>query len=230
MLREDPELAEAIPEERRGQAVRDCTAREIVVASAEDDAAAMPEGGIGLLVLDGLLVRRVGIAERYGAELLGEGDLLRPWQDQRDVPTLPLRTGFSVVEPVHLAVLDRDFVQHLSSYPELVCSFVDRVMERSRHLAVNMAIVHQPRVGVRLNMLFWHLAGRWGRVRREATVVPLRLTHAVLAQLVAARRPTVSSALSDLARRNLLISRGDEWLLTGEAPGELLDIDRIATG
>ena len=119
VLREDPELAEAIPPERRSQAIRDCTAREIVVASAEDEAR-MPEGGIGLLMLEGLLVRRVGIDERFGAELLGEGDLLRPWQDGRDVEMLPLQTGWSVVEPAHMAVLDRDFV-HLHSLKVTGC-------------------------------------------------------------------------------------------------------------
>jgi CRP-like cAMP-binding protein len=98
-------------------------------------------------------------------------------------------------------------------------------MQRARHLAVNMAIVNQPRVDVRLHMLLWHLAGRWGRVRSDATVLPVRLTHAVLAQLVAARRPTVSSALSDLARRGLVVNQADEWVLTGEPPGELLDVD-----
>jgi CRP-like cAMP-binding protein len=98
-------------------------------------------------------------------------------------------------------------------------------MQRARHLAVNMAIVNQPRVDVRLHMLLWQLAGRWGRVRSDATVLPVRLTHAVLADLVAARRPTVSSALSDLARRGLVINRTDRWLLMGEPPGELLDVD-----
>lgn len=184
----------------------------------------VPSGGIGLLVLGGLLIRRVGIDERYGAELLGEGDLLRPWQN-RDSHMLALTTGFSVVEPTHLAVLDESFVRHLAAYPELSCTLVARAMQRARHLAVNMAIVNQPRVDVRLHMLLWHLAGRWGRVRREATVLPLRLTHAVLAQLVAARRPTVSTALSDLARRELVINRRNEWLLAGEAPGELLYLE-----
>jgi CRP/FNR family cyclic AMP-dependent transcriptional regulator len=224
VLREDPELADSIPPSRRDRAVEECTAREIFVGSANDDTPGLQSGGIGLLILDGLLIRRVGIDGRYGAELLGEGDLLRPWQ-ARDSQLLTLTTGWSVVEPAHLAVLDKDFVQLLSKYPELVCEFVSRAMQRSRHLAVNMAIIHQPRVDVRLHMLLWHLAGRWGRVRRDATVLPLRLTHVVLAQLVAARRPTVSSALSDLARRGWVINQGDEWLLKGEPPGELLDVD-----
>lgn len=229
VLREDPELAESIHPDRRTRAVEECTADQLFVGSSEH-APPLPEGGIGLLVLGGLLIRRVGIDDRFGAELLGEGDLLRPWQDQRDAQLLPLTTGWTVVEPVHLAVLDRKFVVHLAKYPELVCELVARAMRRARQLAVNMAIVSQPRVDARLQMLFWHLAGRWGRVRSDATVVRLRLTHAVLAQLVAARRPTVSSALADLARRGLLINRGEEWLLTGDPPGELLEIDRTPGG
>jgi hypothetical protein len=225
VLREDPELAESIPPSRRSAAIRECTAREIFLQKDGDPVPAVPPGGIGLLILRGLLIRRVGIDERFGAELLGEGVLLSPWQEHRDSQMLHLTTGFTVVQPAQLAVLDNDFVQHVSSYPELCCTLVARAMQRTRHLAVNMAIINQPRVDVRLHMLFWHLAGRWGKVRSDATVVPLRLTHAVLAQLVAARRPTVSSALSDLARRKLVISRDNEWLLLDEPPGELLDID-----
>ena len=67
-----------------------------------------------------------------------------------------------------------------------------------------MAIVHQARVDVRLHMLFWHLAARWGRVRSDAVRLPLKLTHNVLADLVAARRPTVTSALSELAKQDLV--------------------------
>ncbi len=53
-------------------------------------------------------------------------------------------------------------------------------------------------------MLLWHLADRWGRVRSEGVVLPLRLTHSVLADLVAARRPTVTTSLSELARQELV--------------------------
>ncbi len=86
-----------------------------------------------------------------------------------------------------------------------------------------MAIVHQARVDDRLRMLFWHLAARWGRVRGDGVVLPMRLTHAALADLVAARRPTVTSALSDLARRGLVRVVDDGWLLSGDPPGETDD-------
>jgi hypothetical protein len=180
--------------------------------------------GIGLLVLKGMMLRRVGIEGRYGAELLGECDVLRPWQGEDISPTLSTTTGWSVIEPTRVAVLDGEFSRQLVRYPELVGRLVGRGIQRSRHLAVNMAIIHQARVDVRLHMLFWHLAGRWGRVRSDGTWLRVRLTHAVLADLVAARRPTVTSALSDLARRNLVRLADEGWLLIGEAPGELLDV------
>jgi CRP-like cAMP-binding protein len=93
-----------------------------------------------------------------------------------------------------------------------------------------MAIVHQARVDVRLHMLLWHLAARWGRVRSDGTVLRLRLTHAVLADLVAARRPTVTTALSDLARRGMVKTDGETWVLSGEAPRDLLPSARESAG
>ena len=191
-----------------------------------------PEGlreGIGLLVLEGLLLRRVGIDGRFGAELLGVGDLLRPWQGEDTQATLALTTGWKVLEPVRMALLDQAAARRFADYPELTGRLVDRALERSRNLTINMAIVHQARVNVRLNMLFWHLADRWGRVRSEGVWLPLALTHTVLADLVAARRPTVTTALTELARRGLVISAGGGWLLSGEPPGELLEL-RAAGG
>lgn len=226
-LREDPELAEVISPARRQQATEDCSAPELRLPSGGGEGRVLPsfDGGLGLLVLSGLLIRHVGISGRFGAELLGEGDLVRPWQGGDDSPLLPLETDWSVIHPARLAVLDGNFLQHVSTYPELASCFVARATQRARNLAVNMAIVHQARVDVRLRMLLWHLAGRWGRVRSDGTVVPLRLTHAVLSELVAARRPTVTSALSDLARRDLVRATRAGWLLHGEPPVELLDLD-----
>jgi CRP/FNR family transcriptional regulator, cyclic AMP receptor protein len=230
VLREDPELAESIPAARRRQAIDECTTPEVYIPAGRTLRRAGRDlgAGLGMLVLEGFLVRRVGIDGRFGAELLGEGDLLRPSQGEYDSPLLPLETGWVVPEPTRIALLDEDFVQHLAHYPELAPAIVARAMQRSRNLAVNMAIVHQARVDVRLRVLLWHLAGRWGRVRSDATVLPLRLTHTLLADLVAARRPTVTSALTDLARRGLIKYSGDEWVLFGEAPVELLAVDEAA--
>jgi hypothetical protein len=223
VLREDPELAEAIPGERRQQAIAECTASQLWLPGGGWEPSAAFDG-IGMLVLGGLIVRRVGVEGRYGAELIGQGDVIRPWQREPDsVTPLTVTTGWSVVDRARVAVLDDAFVPHLARYPELAGSLLARAVQRAHNLVVNIAIVHQARVDVRLHMLLWHLAARWGRVRSDGTVLPLRLTHTVLADLVAARRPTVSSALSDLARRGLVRYSDDTWLLSGDPPGEMLD-------
>ncbi len=223
VLREAPELAEWIPSDRRDSAIAQCVAPELRLApgSWQVEGSVAPEGTVGLLVLGGLLIRLVGVDGRTGAELLGEGDLLRPWQAELDDSTLPLRSGWSVVEPTRLAVLDERFMMNATRYPELIGALLAIAIERSRNFAVQLAIIHQARVDIRLHMLFWHLASRWGRVRTDATVLPLRLTHTVLADLVAARRPTVTSALSRLSRLGLVRFDGEVWVLTGGPPGEL---------
>jgi CRP/FNR family transcriptional regulator, cyclic AMP receptor protein len=223
VLREDPELAEAIPLDRRDQAIEECTAPQLLLQPGPWSGRGSLgfRGGIGVLVLDGLMIRRVGIDGRFGAELIGEGDLLRP--DEENIsPLLPLTTKWSIVAPTRVAALDGGFEARLAIYPELARGLIARAIQRSKNLAVNMAIVHQARVDVRLHMLLWHLAARWGRVRSDGTALQLRLTHAVLADLVAARRPTVTTALSELTRRGLVRTDGETWLLFGDAPGELL--------
>jgi CRP/FNR family cyclic AMP-dependent transcriptional regulator len=221
VLAEDADLAEVIPAARRQQAIEDCVGAEVRVPRGPWTGwADLPQEGIGLLVLSGLLRRRVGVDRRFGAELLGECDVLRPWQGE-EATTLSLRSGWSVLEPSRLALLDARFTRQLGRYPELGERLFERSVRRSRRLAVNMAIVNQARVDVRLHMLFWQLAGRWGRVRGDGVILPLRLTHSALAEHVAARRPTVTSALSQLARRGLVRVVDEGWLLAGDPPSEL---------
>jgi hypothetical protein len=178
---------------------------------------ALAADGLGLLVLNGLMIRRVGIDGRFGVELLGETDVCRPWQAE-DAQTLPLEGRWSVLEPTRLAILDGNFTRLSGEFPELAGRLFERAIRRSRRLVANIAIIHQARVDDRLHMLFWHFAARWGRVRGDGTLLPLRLTHAVLADLVAAQRPTVTSALAELNRRGLVRTVDDGWLLSGQPP------------
>lgn len=229
VLREDPDLAEAIPASERERAVAECIAPAVRLTRGRwsGERTDLLRDGIGLLVLDGLMIRRVGVDGRFGAELLGEGDLLRPWQGEDVEPTLPRTTGWRVLRRSEVAVLDRRVAARFARYPQVTGRLVARALERSRNLAINMAIVHQARIDVRVQMLFWHLADRWGRVGPNGIVVPLRLTHSVLADLVAAHRPSVTSALSDLTKRRLISPLDDGWLLTGEPPGELLELQSV---
>ncbi len=187
----------------------------------------MTPDGIGLLVLRGLLIRRVGVGGGFGAELLGQGDLLRPWQGEGAQSSLSPTTGWHVLEATRIAVLDKRAAARLARYPELTGRLVAKALERSRNLATAMAIAHHARIELRLHMLFWHLADRWGRVRRDGVSVPLRLTHSILADLVSARRPSVSTCLGELSRRGVIQRDGREWLLRGDPPVELLQLQPV---
>ena len=205
VLREDSDLSEAIPLADRDKAFEECIAAAAWIPAGPwsgPQTDIMPDG-IGLLVLQGLLIRHIRVTGRFSSELLGEGDLLRPWQGEQAGPTLRHTTDWRVLEPTRVAVLDATAARRLAQYPELTGRLVARAVERSRSLAMNMAIVQQPLVHIRLRMLLWLLADRWGYVRPEGTILPLRLTHDVMADLVAARRPTVSSALAHLVKNEL---------------------------
>ncbi len=232
VLDEDGELTDALSPRDREDASEHCLAAVLSVPRGRWAASRMKvmSDGIGLLVLEGLLIRRVGIDGRFGAELLGEGDLLRPWQGEDIQTTLPHATGWRVVQPVRVAVLDGAVAARFARYPALTGVIAAKALNRARRLAANMAIVHHPRVEVRVHMLLWHLADRWGRVRPDGIIVPLRLTHSAIADLVAAQRPSVTSSLGKLIERNLIQPADEGWLLIGEPPVELLEVEELEPG
>jgi CRP-like cAMP-binding protein len=230
ILADDPDLSDGLTGDRLEDAVRDCIAGTCTCRagpwSPPTELGDM-RFGIGLLLLDGLIVRRVGVAGRFGAELLGEGDLMNPFHPHDMGTSLPRTGKWRVLRDAHLAILDSEFVLRASRYPEVVSALLARALRRSRHIASYMAFVQQPRFDLRLHMLFWELADRWGIVRQDGVHVPLQLTHATLSDLVAARRPTVTKALGELAQRGAVIWTGSDWLLPGEPPSELDDVGSL---
>jgi CRP-like cAMP-binding protein len=222
LLEVDPDLGALLAEPRRGEAEREITVRTHVVPVGRWDVARLAGTStdhVGLLVLDGVLSRELLVADQVSAELMGPGDLVRPWQTGNRASLLPVDAEWQILSPVTVAVLDRRFAGELSRYPEITSVLLDRLAERSVRLATTQAISQLTRVDRRLRALFWHLAERWGRVGGEGVVIPLALTHRILGQLVGARRPTVSTALAELAERGELTRRADgAWLLRGDPP------------
>jgi CRP/FNR family cyclic AMP-dependent transcriptional regulator len=227
VLRADPDLAAGIEPARLDAARRACLApRAEVPRGAWDPATASPAAadGFGLLLLSGFLVRRVARGGRFGAELVGPGDLLRPWQTIGATASPPFEPSWSVVAAAELAVLGADFVARAAPYPSVAVALVDRAMLRSRHLALTMAAVQQPRVDRRLHALLWQLADRWGRIGPDGVSVEVPLTHELLGELVAARRPSVTTALAALAGAGQVRRDGGRWLLRGSPPEEIVDL------
>jgi CRP/FNR family transcriptional regulator, cyclic AMP receptor protein len=231
LLLEDPELAEHLDGERREAAIQDCVAPVVAFKTGEwspTQELGDVRYGIGVLLLKGLMVRRVSVGGRFGAELLGEGDLMRPWQPEDQATSLPRAGRWRGLRDGRVAVLDTDFTVRVAHYPEVISALFARAVRRARHMAANMAIAHQPRVDVRLLMLFWELADRWGIVRPDGVHLPIRLTHAMLGELTGARRPTVTKALGELAERGLVRRNGSEWLLRDGPPTELGELGAIS--
>jgi CRP/FNR family cyclic AMP-dependent transcriptional regulator len=175
---------------------------------------------VGMLVLDGVLSREVLVSDTVSTELLGPGDVVRPWRVQDGGGLLRHEVRWNVLSRSRFALLDRRFSVELTRYPEVMVAIVDRVNERALRLAVTQAISQLNRVDRRLLALFWHLAERWGRMTADGVALPMTLSHRMLGQLVGARRPTVSTALGDLAKQGELARRDDgTWLLTGAPVG-----------
>ena len=174
-----------------------------------------PSGHFGLLVVEGLLLREVRFLGTSSAELLGYGDLLRPWDidGELDLP-VPAEICWRALELVSVAVLDSHFVRRAASWPDVLSALAGRAVVRAKSMAVHDAITNLKTVELRLLVLFWHLAERWGRVAPDTIALPLPLTHATLAKLVGAARPSVTTALSALSKRELLGRDGGVWRLS----------------
>lgn len=178
-----------------------------------------PDDCLGLLVLDGLLVRSMTVQQAGSVEIIGEGDVIRPWMGDVDDDLLAFDSRWEALTPTRLAVLDRLFVQRAARWPEVLCVLYGRGVERARRLAAQSAISHFRRVDVRLLILLWRLATRWGRVTPSGLVVPLPVTHSTLARMVGAQRPTVTTALAKLVQEGRLSRRAEgEWTLHGDPP------------
>ena len=225
LLEADPDLADRLPAEQRDRARRDALAVVRTLSPGAWDAAAAAEPDVhhrGFLVASGLLAREVDVLGRSCCEVIGQGDVMRPWTWDDEGSHVRAEVGWDVLEPTTLVVLDDELVRRTSPWPELGVELFSRGLRRAHHLAIALAISHHQRVDERLSLTLWHLAERWGRVRADGVVVDLPLGHQRLADLVGAHRPSVTTALGELTRDGALARDEDgSWVLLGPPPERL---------
>ncbi len=125
-------------------------------------------------MLDGLLVRQTEVDGLRCCELLGPGDLLRPWDETGTDATFESSAHWRVLQPTRIALLDAGFARRAARWPSLTAELLQRTVARSRSLSVLLALTQARRADVRLRTLFWHLADRWGRVTPNGIVLPLQ--------------------------------------------------------
>jgi CRP/FNR family cyclic AMP-dependent transcriptional regulator len=183
-------------------------------------------GHFGFMILEGSIIRRVELGPRDGFELLGPGDVGRPWVGFGPNSSITTEARWRVHQRARIAQLDRRFAMRMAPYPEVAAAIMDRLLRRQRFMAMHLAVSQIPKLQTRLRVLFWYLADRYGRVTSDGIVLNLPMTHELVAGLVGARRPGVTSALGEMQRAGEISRRDDgRWIVHGEPPAELVADD-----
>jgi CRP/FNR family cyclic AMP-dependent transcriptional regulator len=229
----EPELLSGLPRREAEKALEAAVAPMTVLEPGDwrPPLVRLRAGDLGLLILDGLIIRRTDVMGRTGVELVGAGDVARPWKADEEDVSLPSRLSVEVPQRTLVAVLDAGFVTTIARWPEILPQILERMSTRARSLAIQLAIARLSNLEDRLHWLLWHLADRWGHVDREGVVLRLRLSQRVLADLTSATRPSVSTALGRLRARGLVARTGwKEYRLYGAPPDELDGLPSRARG
>jgi CRP-like cAMP-binding protein len=228
LLDADTDFARAVPERDRALADRALSVRALAV----DPGAAVVRDAddvIALVVLEGALWREVQLGAVRAPQLLGVGAVILPEPVPSDL--LELERSTRALTRSRVAVLDRRFILASTRWPQLTAILHARIAQQERDVGALAAIGQLPRVEDRIMTLLWHLAERWGTVGANGVHVPLRLTHATLGRFVAARRPTVSLALTELRELKMLDREDDgTWTLHGGPPIAAAPDGRAGTG
>lgn len=217
LLDADGDLADLFDVRTRIAVRQGTTVRVLEATSGDCDlgpALARLRSGIGLLILDGLLALETHVGDRTATELLGPGDLIQHPGDPVDA-MLERIDSWRLLWPTRFGLLDAEFAERVRPWPQITDALLRRASRRTTDVDTMRAIACHPRLEVRLDLLFWHLAGRWGRVEPHGVRLALPLTHRLLGQLVAAERPSISHALARLTQAGLLTGAAGDWHLVG---------------
>src|SRR5687768_6351143 len=129
----------------------------------------------GLLLLDGFLSRETILPDASSIEVLGPGDVMRPWMTQEG--NVEVTVGWEALESSVIAALDVRFGSVALRHPAVITELMDRHVARSNRVALHLAVCHIVGLDKRLETMLWHLAERWGRVSPEGVILPLRFSH-----------------------------------------------------
>jgi CRP/FNR family transcriptional regulator, cyclic AMP receptor protein len=205
--------------ERLDIARRAVHARVLAVRRGHWDAAtdATSPGVYGFIVIEGTMIRRVTAGHREGAELLGAGDVLQPGRDTDAV-------AWRAVTDCRLAILDLRVLADAGQLPELAAALLAAANARTNTVARQLVVAQWPSVDERLVATLEMLAERWGVMTADGIVLPDFLTHSMLAPLVGARRPSVTTSLKRLNATGAVRRRPDgRWILARLASVSLAD-------
>lgn len=187
-----------------------------------------PHPAVGWLITSGRMSRGLHVddAPAHGLELLGDGDLIRPWTFNGAAGSVPSRADWELLSEAELAVLDLAFVRATMRWPRIGINLLDAAVERSRVLSYYLTTRQVTRLEIRILLTLWQLADRWGRVGSGGVVVELpRLTHEMIGRMIAARRPSVTSGIGHLRELGLIeTGPNGRWVLHGDPVDVLREV------
>jgi CRP-like cAMP-binding protein len=229
ILRIDPDLASRLSPATVAEATPFAVApTEWVAPGAWVPAPPAPadrDGHLGVLIVDGFVARRVQLLDRPVTELLGRGDVIMPWEPERSEPFVA-GARWEVLEATRIAILDRRFTSLLGRWPELTVALLGRAVSRTHASSLSLAISQLTGIDLRLLVMLWHIAERWGTPDDDGgMVLPVHLTHELLASLISAQRATVTRTLRVLCDDGRLSRRDDGLLVVhGEPPAQFRQV------
>jgi len=184
---------------------------ELAVGDVDLDSLMAANHAFGMVVLDGMLMRRLVVGDQASLRLLGPGDVVGPTLIARSM--LLSDQGWRVAAAARLALLDREVLLATHRAPRLAAGLHARSVEQADRVAVLLAISQLRRVEDRVLALLWLLAESWGQVTAHGTALRLHLTHETIGGLIGARRSTVTLALGQLADEGAILRHERGWLL-----------------
>lgn len=219
LLEADPELGDQLEDVRTTDFVRKNLVAQLVSVRAGcwRPTAELNDPGpgfLGLLIIGGTICRHTELDGTISVEVLGPGDVIRPWDDAAELLDGEVQVDWFVLRHTDLVLVDRTCALRAARWPEIASSLMGRFGRRIESLSVQLTISHVIGVDMRLELLMRQIAARWGRVTSDGIVVPLELTNEMIGRIIGARRPSVSGAVTDLSRRGHLERSADgTWLL-----------------
>ncbi|MCB0869599.1 MAG: Crp/Fnr family transcriptional regulator [Solirubrobacterales bacterium] len=235
LLDAEPSLARGIERRILDQARESLIAEVRRVEPGEwEEARKVPSSPLflGYLILEGAFTREIMVSGRPSLELLGPGDLIRPWVVPRALEVMHVTDEWSLISTGHVAIINEDFHQQAQEFPSILTVLMDRVVARARWLGFQVALSQLTRIDHRLLLTFRYVAERWGVESPRGVRIPIRLSHRNLAAMIGARRPKVSTALTALSEKGLIEQDKDgSWTFFAadiDPMAVLADIDDIS--
>ncbi|HEU4656238.1 MAG TPA: Crp/Fnr family transcriptional regulator [Capillimicrobium sp.] len=186
----------------------------------EGETLAIAPASRGFVVVSGHLSGRVDVYGGTGIELVGHGDVVlldRRGSDASGAPTAATR--WTAIDSAQVAWLQDASWGAMLRHPAWSRALIESQAQRVEHLRSMQAASTLTRVDDRILGAMWLLAERFGQVTPEGTLVGIPLAHRLIGELIGARRPTVTTAVSKLAAEGLLSrSRRGRWVLHGSPP------------